>query len=171
VKFFKPSIVHLCDDITKKREGSKLLQLRLKESLADIKIMRTLPVPVGHSNMDFIEELFSDFEESSDFFLLDTWVDEAPVQNYIGITGRTCNWDIAKRIVEASKKPCILAGGLSPENVYNAISYVRPYGVDTCTQTNRRDSKGDVIRFQKDFFKLEKFVKEARRGFRENELH
>lgn len=55
--------------------------------------------------------------------LLDAWVSGS-----FGGTGVLCNWEIAAAI--AKKRPVILAGGLTPENVATAIQAVRPYGVD-----------------------------------------
>lgn len=55
--------------------------------------------------------------------LLDAWVSGA-----YGGTGVRCNWEIAAGI--AKKRPVILAGGLNPENIAEAIKTVRPYGVD-----------------------------------------
>lgn len=55
--------------------------------------------------------------------LLDAWVSGS-----FGGTGVPCNWEIAAAI--AKKRPVILAGGLTPENVATAIQAVRPYGVD-----------------------------------------
>ena len=45
-----------------------------------------------------------------------------------GGTGRTVDWDAAARI--ASQRRAILAGGLTPDNVADAIARVRPFGVD-----------------------------------------
>jgi phosphoribosylanthranilate isomerase len=56
-----------------------------------------------------------------------------------------------------------LAGGLSPENVYDALIEVRPAGADSCTKTNKEDKKGNPIRFKKDFDKIKRFVEEVRR--------
>ncbi|MBN1940309.1 MAG: N-(5'-phosphoribosyl)anthranilate isomerase, partial [Candidatus Aminicenantes bacterium] len=58
----------------------------------------------------------------------------------------------------------ILAGGLSPENVYEAAMKVRPAGVDSCTLTNAVDLEGKPIRFKKDFAKVAAFVAESRRA-------
>jgi phosphoribosylanthranilate isomerase len=57
-------------------------------------------------------------------FLLDTW-DETQK----GGTGKAFDWTIAKRAV-ATKKPVILAGGLGPVNIKEALDCVQPYGVD-----------------------------------------
>lgn len=56
-------------------------------------------------------------------FILDTWSHAAA-----GGTGKTFDWSIAKRA--ASLGRLILAGGLTPENVAQAIREVRPFGVD-----------------------------------------
>ena len=69
---------------------------------------------------------------------------------------------MAKKLVLQSEIPVILAGGLSPENVYEAILEALPAGVDSCTQTNRIDDAGKPLRFKKDFQKVEMFVKEIR---------
>jgi len=45
-----------------------------------------------------------------------------------GGTGRPIAWDLARRA--AKRRPVLLAGGLSPDNVSAAIERVRPYGVD-----------------------------------------
>ncbi len=47
-----------------------------------------------------------------------------------GGTGKTLDWDLAAEFVRGFSKPTILAGGLTPDNVYDAIRIVRPYGVD-----------------------------------------
>ncbi len=49
----------------------------------------------------------------------------------LGGTGRTHDWTISRRIVDAvAPVPVILAGGLTPDNVATAIATVRPAGVD-----------------------------------------
>ena len=83
-----------------------------------------------------------------------------PVEGFVGITGQTCDWQVARYLVQASRIPVILAGGISPQNVIDAIRNVRPAGVDSCTQTNMVDQNGDLMRFKKDLKKV-KFLVEA----------
>ena len=45
-----------------------------------------------------------------------------------GGTGETSDWDAARRL--ASRRAVLLAGGLTPENIGDAIARVQPYGVD-----------------------------------------
>jgi phosphoribosylanthranilate isomerase len=53
-----------------------------------------------------------------------------------GGTGRTCDWESARRVREAVPR-LYLAGGLTPENVADAIRAVGPYGVDVCGGVER----------------------------------
>ena len=64
--------------------------------------------------------------------LLDSGSKEGSVVE-LGGTGRTHNWNVSRRIVEAVEAPVILAGGLNPRNVAEAISLVKPYAVDVCS--------------------------------------
>ncbi len=85
-------------------------------------------------------------------FLLDTYSPDA-----MGGTGMIFNWDIA---VEAKKfGPIILAGGLNPENVEEAIRWVQPYGIDVATGVEGRE-KG-----KKDHKKLRAFIGRAKKAF------
>jgi phosphoribosylanthranilate isomerase len=59
---------------------------------------------------------------SAKAILLDTYVKGTP-----GGTGEAFNWDL---IPEKTKKPIILAGGLTPDNIQSAIKTVHPYAVD-----------------------------------------
>jgi phosphoribosylanthranilate isomerase len=103
-------------------------------------------------------------EPHSDLFLADTWLPQEPVKGFIGITGRTASQEKAKELVVASRLPVLLAGGLSPENVYDAVSKVMPAGADSCTHTNLADPEGNRVRFKKDLRRVEAFVKEVRRA-------
>lgn len=57
--------------------------------------------------------------------LLDTYHDSA-----LGGTGHAFDWSLAADAVRRHPHPVVLAGGLTPENVADAVRQVRPYGVD-----------------------------------------
>ena len=81
-------------------------------------------------------------------FVLDTYRENQP-----GGTGERFNWDLA--IQARSFGRIILAGGLTPENVRDAITKVQPYGVDVSTGVEKHLGK-------KDHAKIENFIKQAR---------
>jgi len=60
-----------------------------------------------------------------DRLLLDSYDPET-----IGGTGKTCDWSQARELVHSLETPILLAGGLTPDNVAEAIERVRPWGVD-----------------------------------------
>jgi phosphoribosylanthranilate isomerase len=80
----------------------------------------------------------------TDAFLLDSHVAGKP-----GGTGETFNWDLA---LEAKKfgKPIFLAGGLTPQNVAEAVRKVEPFGVDVSSGVEQSPGKKDAGKM-KDF--------------------
>jgi phosphoribosylanthranilate isomerase len=51
----------------------------------------------------------------------------------LGGTGRVHDWSLSRKIRETIDVPLFLAGGLTPENVAEAIRTVEPFGVDVCS--------------------------------------
>jgi phosphoribosylanthranilate isomerase len=58
------------------------------------------------------------------------WLVDAFHAARFGGTGETVDWDLAALVREQIGGPTILAGGLTPDNVAEAIRKVRPYAVD-----------------------------------------
>ena len=90
---------------------------------------------------------------SASAFLLD-----AAVSGQYGGTGVTGNWHLAR--VAAQSHRIILAGGLTPENVGEAIRIVRPYAVDVASGVESRPGKKDPA-------KMSAFFEEVARASRE----
>ena len=80
--------------------------------------------------------------EHVDAVLLDSGCPSAEVKE-LGGTGRAHDWETSRAIVEACPCPVFLAGGLTPQNIGDAIRQVRPFGVDLCSGI-RVDGKLDA---------------------------
>jgi len=177
LSYYKPDIVHFCEDlvplVSSGDPNASLqplihLQAEVRAHFPDIEIMRSIPVvEAGDRRGPPALEFVRLFEPVSDYFLTDTRISGDPVQpvcGFVGITGRTCDWQAAAELVAYSRIPVILAGGLAPENVFEGVRGVRPAGVDSCTRTNAVDRAGRPIRFKKDVEKVKAFVRQARRA-------
>jgi phosphoribosylanthranilate isomerase len=169
--YYRPGILHLCDSLTdeqgllKDLDGYIEAQRKIRIRFPEIRITRSIPIPVKGSVSDFPTlAIAGALEQVSNMFQTDTWIGKGPVEGFIGITGKRCDKGIARELVIRSRIPVILAGGLSPENVYEALMDVCPAGADSCTMTNSLDREGNPIRFKKDFSKVKQFVIEARRA-------
>jgi len=169
--YYRPHFVHFCETLTDGHGNPIdlspiiLLHEKFKKSFPDIGIVRSIPVPVAGVTPEFpCLDLVRSLEKVSDFFLIDTWLGKEPVEGFVGITGKLPDLKRAMVVVLESSIPVLLAGGLSPENVFDTVSEVLPAGADSCTHTNQVDGSAQSIRFKKDFVKVEKFVKEIRRA-------
>jgi phosphoribosylanthranilate isomerase len=125
-----------------------LIQLHGDESPAFCKRMRRRVIKAFRvKDMQSVKKL-SGFQVSG--FLLDTFS-----ENLHGGTGKVFDWNLA---LPAKKfGPVIMAGGLTPNNVRQAIKQVRPYGVDVCSGV---ESEPGI----KDHKKVRDFLKNAKAG-------
>ena len=111
--------------------------------------MRSIPV-VDESSI----ALARSYEGIADWLLLDSYESG---DRQIGALGVTHSWELDRRIIESVRIPAIIAGGLGPENVQEAIRVARPAGVDSKTKTDKSDGS-----HTKDLQKVSAFVKAAR---------
>lgn len=116
--------------------------LRLREEMPHLKVIKSISVTDETSALGEVVV----WERLADCLILDS-VD--PVSGRLGATGLVHDWTISREIVERSPLPVILAGGLTPENVADAIEAVRPWGVDVHTgvEIDGRFSRELVDRF------------------------
>ncbi|HEX5575923.1 MAG TPA: phosphoribosylanthranilate isomerase [Gemmatimonadales bacterium] len=126
---------------------------RLRELDPTLTIIKSLVV--GRHPSVLLERLAVELAPLVDGFITDTYVAETGAS---GATGRTHDWTVSHRLAMLSPKPVILAGGLTPSNVRQAIAAVRPSGVDV--HTGVEDATG-----RKDREKVLTFVAEAKAGF------
>jgi phosphoribosylanthranilate isomerase len=85
----------------------------------------------------------------TDFHLLDARSSEPGREGLRGGTGETFDWKLLAG--RRSKVPLVLSGGLSPENVTEAIDRVRPFAVDSASGTETAPGRKDPAKLR-DFF-------------------
>lgn len=96
---------------------------------------------------EFISSAINDYK--TDWILFDSFT-----VGQQGGTGRAFDWQAAQALVKQTPRPFIAAGGLTPENVTQAICILKPDGVDVSggVETNR----------VKDIEKIKRFIAAAR---------
>jgi len=100
--------------------------------------------------IDAQHESIAEYADTADALLVDSVDAEGG-----GGTGETHDWDRTREIVAELDAPVVLAGGLTPENVAEAVETVRPFGVDVASGV---ESEGGV----KDHDAVGQFVARAR---------
>lgn len=125
----------------------------LRKSDPSLFIIKSLVVK--KDNQSELENLLQRSSPYVQAYITDT---HDPLSGADGATGKRHDWAISRRLVQASRHPVILAGGLNPENVAEAIRVVQPAGVDVHTGLEDPDGR-------KDYQKTAAFVKNAREAF------
>lgn len=144
----RPDILHLCPPASlASPAGVEAVRARVGAT----PIMQAVSV----GGPETVEEARA-YAAVADLLILDT---SDPRIAGVGASGATHDWRVSRAIVERVGVPVILAGGLSPENVAEAIRVVRPWGVDSLTHTNRPLPGGG---FRKDLGRVAAFVATAR---------
>jgi phosphoribosylanthranilate isomerase len=142
----KPTILHLGAS-TDLLTPSTVREL--KKQCRSLTVMRSIPV-VGEESIAIAKS----YDGVADMLLLDS---HRAGDRQIGALGITHSWEIDRKIVESVRIPAIIAGGLGPDNVIDAIRAVQPAGVDSKTKTDRDDGS-----HTKDLQKIRRFVTQAK---------
>lgn len=98
---------------------------------------------------------FTQYRPASAFLI------DAAQSNQYGGTGETSNWHLARSAAQSHR--IILAGGLNPDNVAEAIRIVRPYAVDVASGVESRPGKKDPA-------KMRAFFDQVARAARDNNM-
>lgn len=146
----KPNIVQI-------HSGLPLSELEVLREKTDIPIIKALSVPAGRGASklhNIVARLLEEVRELEESGTADSVLLDSGIAGKTGGTGCVHDWDLSRRIAEETELPLILAGGLKPENVQEAIRAVSPYAVDTAS--------GVETRGKKDAVKVRKFIEEVR---------
>ena len=141
------NIVQLHGKISKKE------LIKIKSQKPGLEIFKSLVV--AENNFEELVIVLNLLSPYVDAFITDTF---DPVTGAEGATGKTHDWNISKKLVELSPKPVIIAGGLNPANVKQAIMEIHPAGVDVHTGVEAKDGR-------KDSELVKRFVEEAQEAF------
>ena len=128
-----PDVLHLCAEY----RGTPEFRKKLRERVPSVQLMEAIGVTDASAVEDAIKR-----SEYADLLILDTIAEDVPG---IGAAGKAHDWSIDAEIVKAVNIPVVLAGGLGPANVLEAIETVHPAGVDSLTKTSIREN-GKLVR-------------------------
>jgi phosphoribosylanthranilate isomerase len=127
----------------------------IRKRIAPVMLLRAIAVRAGETLTEADAH-----QDCCDYLMLDSGAKGRP---FAGATGETHDWSVSRTVVERSRIPVILAGGLSAENVADAIATVRPWGVDSFTHTDVPGHRG-----KKDPARVRAFVAAAKRALAQN---
>lgn len=137
----KPFAVHLLGHYS--AQSIKELKQKL-----ECQVWPTVYLPAkgqGKVDVDVVKESAKSYEQAgADLIVIDTMslAADGAVSRYGG-TGKTGDWDAARELVASLRVPVLLAGGINPDNVREAIRRVDPYGVDLATGVEESKCKRD----------------------------
>lgn len=151
-------------DIVQIHSMLPLSELEILKEKADIPIIKTLSIPAQEKtsgekaekaeNTAFISELIEQVSLLEEAAVVDSILLDTGKSGKSGGTGCVHDWTLSQKITEETRLPIILAGGLKPENVQEAIRVVSPYAVDTAS--------GVEACGKKDALKIKRFIEEVR---------
>ena len=128
---------------TAREVGLDLAQLHGDETPETVAAIRGAGLPVMKALRVRNADALAGIERyDADLFLLDAWSAKAR-----GGTGETFDWGLAKSI--KGRDNILVSGGLTPENVREAIEFFEPYGVDASSSLEERPGKKDHERVRR----------------------
>ncbi len=141
----RPDIVHVA---AREIEPEDCAWIRTR--VAPVRLLRAIAVRAGETLAEAEAH-----QQTADYLMLDSGA-----KGLLFGSGETHDWSVSRTVVERSRIPVILAGGLSADNVAQAIAAVRPWGVDSFTHTDVPGQRG-----KKDPARVRAFIAAALRGF------
>ncbi len=145
IRKIKPNVVQIHSDIPAE-------EIEIIRNNCQQKIIKTFTIPVGE--IDIADKMLEDIYSLTDTGIIDAILLDSGKADAVGGTGEIHDWSVSSQIVENTNIDVMLAGGLKPENVREAVEQVRPFAVDTAS--------GIETDGKKDPAKICRFIREAR---------
>jgi len=132
-------IVHeLNPDYLQTHGSMAAAELRDIKEATGVRIMAVVSIPQKVKEPQRVMARALEITKVADFILVDTAHAGAG-----GGTGLTHDWNVSRLVRETIDRPLVLAGGLNPSNVREAIEAVEPYGVDVASGVESEVGKKD----------------------------
>lgn len=136
------------------RSGAEYIQLHGVEDIMFVKEIRE------STRLKLIKQIYvtgTEAVEQAQLYsgVVDAILLDTKTHDGMGGTGQVHDWEISKKIASSIEKPVILAGGLNPENVLDAIGKVGPYAVDVASGVEASPGIKDKKR-------MEEFIKKVK---------
>ncbi len=148
IEVAKPDVVQIHNNF-----GVDELEIIRNNTATGIVITISIPANTKGST-DTIDAVIKQVNDLTDRGLVDGILLDSSAAGKVGGTGAVHDWSVSRAVVEAVDVPVILAGGLNPDNVRDAVKSVLPYAVDTAS--------GIETNGMKDEKKICRFIREAR---------
>ncbi len=144
----KPDVVQIHNDIG-------VGELEIIRNNTATGIAKTISIPANtKGSANTINAVIKQINDLTDRDIVDGILLDSSAAGKVGGTGAVHDWSVSRAVVEAVDIPVILAGGLTPDNVRDAVKSVLPYAVDTAS--------GIETDGMKDEKKICEFVRETR---------
>ena len=130
--------------------GLDLVQLHGSEPPGFCKLLAPRVIKAFRVRDRAVLDEIDDYRGKVRGILLDAWSKQSE-----GGTGRAFDWQIAREAVSSCGMPVILAGGLGPDNVKEAVSKVKPWGMDVSSGVETRPGVKDIQ-------KVRRFIEETK---------
>jgi phosphoribosylanthranilate isomerase len=127
-------------------EGDPALAGRLRAEFPALTIAQTLHWVVDGDTS--AHDLLAKIEVIEATGHVDRILVDSKVGSALGGTGRTFDWDAATKLFADSGLPMIVAGGLGPGNVTEAVERLKPWGVDVASGVESVPGKKDPERLR-----------------------
>ena len=123
--------------------------VRALKRMTTAEIWKTVFLPADEASADLESDLLREMRDYADAGADKLLVDSVSLidgKPKFGGTGKTHDWDVARRVIAASPAPTFLSGGIAAQNAAEARAQVRPFGLDLCSGVESSPGRRDLQR-------------------------